>query len=140
MKITRRTAIAAGIGATLAPATATAMGSNSTSVILTLYREWIEQRELFDQLAELPGNGDCEWPESIEAERRQNDAYEKLLMLTPRTHEEIAAFTHILWLDDGPNGLFGTEYHREQCHYPQFRLMAAIWRGAAGRDGLPRGA
>ncbi|ARO13369.1 hypothetical protein BVG79_00007 [Ketogulonicigenium robustum] len=100
--------------------------------IVPLYREWAKAREEFFALADLPGNEDWDWPESVDADARENAAFWKMIELTPTSLAGIAALTHVLWTLDGPTAIEGSSDRKEEANHPNCKIMRAIWRATSG--------
>ncbi|MEW5421929.1 hypothetical protein [Amorphus sp. 3PC139-8] len=118
----------------LAPTTARARDP-----IVPLYRQWLSARKTLDYLVDLPGGYDSEAPDAKAAQTREDEAFWAMIELTPTSVEGIAALAHVLWELEGPAVLPDHEDFQEEADSPNCKLMRAIWRAAAGRDGLPGG-
>lgn len=105
--------------------------------ILPLYRQWVAARNEWHRYVGLPGNENWDAPESKAAEAQENAAFWEMIEMTPTSMEGIAALIHILWSLEGPAVATDHEEFHERADHPNCKLMAAIWRGATGRDGLP---
>lgn len=105
--------------------------------VLPHYREWLAARTEWERCAQLPGNGNNDWPESLAAKDRENEAREAMTEITPTTMAGIAALVHVLWDWAGPVSTRGSKFFEEECEEEENLLLAAIWRGASGNDGLP---
>jgi hypothetical protein len=113
--------------------------TQSTSApLLMVYDRWAKARDEWEALSVLPGNENFDSPEMRDAEVREHDAFLALIEMTPTNMAEIAAPAHVLWEHDGPASQDGRVDYLEEAAFPENRLMAAIWRGASGRDGLPQ--
>ncbi len=127
---------------TMLPATAAALAFPASACpfdpILPLYREWCASRAEWLRLADMPGNGDWDFPESIAAEKRENAAYDAMIDLTPVSPEGIAALVHILWDTKGPSAHEASPHFPEQYDRPGNKLIRAIWRGVGGQGEYPR--
>lgn len=107
--------------------------------IIPLYQEWYNARQDWMAIAEEPGNGDWDRPDSKAAEARWEAAFDAMLKLTPASLPGIAAFAHVLWSLVGPSSAEDTPYFEEECKLPECILLAGIWRGAGGRTPVPLG-
>ena len=105
--------------------------------ILPLYRQWVAARNEWYRCADIPGNGNCDMPESKAAEAQGDAAFWAMIEMTPSSMEGIAALIHVLWDLDGPSVTTDCEEYDELADRPNCKLMRAIWRGASGRNGLP---
>lgn len=132
--LSRRTLLSAlpvaGLGVS-APAVA-----QDEDPIMPIYREWWASRLAWNALVEL----DLSW-ESQEvkaAEARENAAFLAIIEITPVSLEGIAAMAHVMFQDFGPQTRRDlSEQYLEESEWPQNKMMAAIWRGASGKTGLP---
>lgn len=100
--------------------------------IIPLYQEWCDARREWLAIADEPGNGDWQHPDSKAAEARWDAAFDEMLKLTPASLPGIAAFAHVLWSLVGPSSAEDTPNYEEECKLPECILLAAIWRGAGG--------
>ncbi len=135
LSVSRR-AFVTGAPLALLPGAA-AGGEADDARLLALCREYFAAVRECDRLVRLPGNGDMDTPECVAALERQHAALEAVSGVTPRTMAGIAALAEVLWHFNGPCFLVGTEGFAEEIAAPENRLLAAIWRGASGRDGIP---
>lgn len=101
-----------------------------------LYRDWLDARRTWRELANLPDNGNWDSPETLDAERRENEAEDKMLELNPQTPEAIAALVALAWVYVGPGATDPEEYAR-QAQSIECRAVMAIWRACTGRDDYP---
>ncbi len=138
-KINRRTllaAIPASSGALAFPVVG--MASQKADPILPLYREWCDARAEWIHYSEMPGNEDWKWPESTDSAAREDAAFFRMIDMTPVSMEGLAALAHVHWDTDGPVHVETRENFTVECNQSGNKLMAAIWRGASGQNGLPR--
>lgn len=108
--------------------------------ILPLYREWLAARAEWlaaDLAAEREGRIDNLCPIVRAAEDREYAALDEMCGLKPVSLSGIAALAHALWVCGGPSLLEGTPDWEEECETWENRLIASIWRGASGQEGLP---
>jgi len=105
--------------------------------ILPLHREWMAARVEWFRCVGVGKSGDTDKPECIAAKEREHEALEQMLEMTPTSMAGIAALAHVLWDRAGPGSTPGTEYFDDECEDEECKLMAAIWRAASGRSGLP---
>ena len=91
--------------------------------ILPIYREWVAAR------AE---GGDDHAATGFEAA-----AFRVMAGLTPTSQAGIAALATLLWSLHGPSVQPEHERYAEECADPTAMLIAAIWRAASGRVGVP---
>lgn len=76
-------------------------------------------------------------PEFLAAEDLWDAAFNELMKHEPQGLQGIAALAHV-WLDEfGPVGKSDSELAMIECAIPENRIIAAIWRAASGRRGLP---
>ena len=105
--------------------------------VLPLYRRWLEARRLCLRLADLPGNGNYDAPESKEAEALESEAFSAMIDLTPNSMAGTAAIAHVLWDLDGPSVSPENPEYDERTNDPNNKQIRAIWRAASGQNGLP---
>lgn len=105
--------------------------------ITPLYQEWCRAHRDWMAVADEPGNGNWDFPESKAAEARSDAAYEEMLGMTPTTLQGIKAFAHLLWSLVGPGSAEGTMGFDEECKLPDAILIAGIWRAAGGEGVHP---
>ncbi|MEM1149850.1 MAG: hypothetical protein AAGI03_04735 [Pseudomonadota bacterium] len=67
-----------------------------------------------------------------------DEALFRLVEMTPISMAGVAALAHVYWDEYGPCFQPGAQDFEAQCGSFDSKLIAAIWRGASGRDGLPR--
>lgn len=115
----------------------TASAEASTDPILPFYHQWREAWADWNRLANIPGNEDWEWPESLAAEERAEDALRKMAALTPTTREGIAACAHAVWHLIGPDSASWAPDFQRELELPEFKLLASIWRAADGAGLYP---
>lgn len=104
--------------------------------ILPLYREWWASRLHWNELVEM----DASWesPEVKAAEAREDAAFLAIIEMTPSTLEGIAAMAHVLFQDYGPQTRRDLEAeYLVESEWPQNKMIAAIWRAASKKQGLP---
>lgn len=138
--VTRRRVLAAAplLGLAAGPAFATAEPEDP---ILPIYREWLAGREEWvaaELAAEREGRSDWLCPIVRAAEDREFAALDEMCVLKPVSMAGVAALAHALWVCGGPTLLEGTPDWEKECETWENRLIASIWRGASGQDGLPR--
>lgn len=107
--------------------------------IMPAYREWLTTRTEWKRLMSLASDDEMEYPgpEILAAEARWDAAFKELMKLEPKGLQGIAALSHV-WLDEfGPLDKFDSELAAIECAIPENRIVAAIWRVASGREGLP---
>lgn len=102
------------------------------SKILDLYAKWCAAEVEISFQADLRGYGE-ETAKELEAERRAEELRAKLMECQPSTMPEIAALTHVLWSSKG----YLPEDAEAGIEFGAPMLIAAIWRGASGREGTP---
>lgn len=130
---------AAGVAlASPALAVGSSLSAEAEDPVLPIYRKWCAARAEWLELSELEGNGDFEHPQSLAAEKIENDAFFAMVEMSPTSLEGVAAMAHVFWEvygpcmpDDAPDYVSATEE-------PENKLIAAIWRCASGENGLPR--
>jgi len=127
-------AAALAASAAAAPVAAIAAGEDP---IMPIFREWVAARREWLSYAELPGNGNWDFPENKAAEARDNAAFDVLVGMTPASMEGIAAMACLLWTFNGPLVNRDHEEFAEEMTCPERRLTLAIYRAASGRDGFP---
>lgn len=133
--VDRRTLLTALPASSLALAIPTQ--ASTADPIVSLYRDWLAATAEWRRLADIPGNEDFDWPESIAAENRAHAALLAMVELTPTTVEGIAALSHILWSLKGP--AFRTDHpeYAVQCQEPSKKALLALWRATSGRSDHP---
>lgn len=125
-------------GGAAAGADTTASGSSSgEDPILPHYREWVAAKTEWWRWFDAPGNGNFTFSESLEAERREDAAFEAMMQTPATTMEGIAALAHVLWLAAGPSCIEDSPDYEDECRHFEFQPLLAIWRSATGRDGVP---
>jgi len=127
------TVIPGAIAATAVPAIAAAIPQvEPRSEILDLYSRWCAAEAVCESESDLRGDGD-ETPKERAAAKQAEELRVQLLHCQPSTMPEVAALAHILWSslsyqpDEAERGI----------DYGSPMLIAAIWRGASGREGVP---
>ena len=129
----RRQIIAA---APLAALTFSPAAAASEDPIIPHYRRWTAALAEWRRLAEL--SEDWEGPEFEAVTRIESEATDAMVDMTPQSPEGFAALAHVLWYWEGPSMSPDCPEYADACKTIGNRLIAAIWRGASGRDGLPR--
>ncbi len=112
-------------------------GSGNEDPILPHYREWLAAKTQWWRWCEHPGNGNWDFPESVDADRREEAAFEAMMRTPATTMEGMAALAHVLWNVAGPSACEDTAEFEEQCRKYEFQPALALWRSATGQDGLP---
>lgn len=108
-----------------------------TDPILPFYRKWWASHVEWNRLADLPGNEEWDWPESIEARDQEHAAMQKMLEITPTSLAGIAALAHLMWVDEGPSLRTDNPEYAEECAQRENIMILQIWRAASGQGGLP---
>lgn len=108
----------------------TAWADNADAELLSHYREYLDAYQEYEFLT---GVIDDLTPETERVYSRKEAALDKLTTLTPSTMGGIFALAHVLWLEEGPSFLPGTEGHAREMTSPRIRLMSAILRGAGAK-------
>ncbi len=122
-------------GVTLAlPAAAMA---DQPDPLVPLYREWLDARQIWSNLANLPGNGNSLDPESFAAEARVFAAEEAMLTIKPTSLEGLAALAALAWSYVGPCATDTDEFERQAQMY-ECRAIMAIWGACTGKNSWPR--
>lgn len=106
---------------------------DAQSHILDLYTRWCNASAKGAYLASLRDYEDHETPEERAAEDLSEALRAELIDCQPRTMPEIAAMLHILW-DTLP---YVSGDMRTLCDYGAPTILAALWRGASGKEGIP---
>jgi hypothetical protein len=137
-RVNRRTVLGGVAGAAiLAPLNPLAHASEAEDPVLPLYRRWATARIEWYRWADVPGNGNWDFPGSIAAEDEVDAAFWAMIDTTPTTLAGIAALIVVLWDIDGPGSMDGSSEYFEELQRPRNRLKTSIWRGATGQNGLP---
>jgi hypothetical protein len=123
-KVSRRALLAGAAASSVATATSS---SAVDDPVMPLYREWVSARIEWYSYADLPGNGDWDFPESLAAERREQKAFWALTDTTPTSTAGIAALASVLW---------DFKAIRE-TEKPEIKLIRGIWRATTGQSGAP---
>lgn len=128
------TVIPGALVATAVPAMSGAIPKREPrSEIMDLYQKWCAAEAEFSYQGDLRGYGD-ETKEERAAGRRASKLRARLLDCQPKTLPEVAAMLHILW------DTLGWQPDEEDTFWnggaPS--LLASIWRGASGQEGVPR--
>lgn len=127
---TRRTLIAALPVAGVAALLPVAFNPGQHDPILVPYQQWLGARR--DWLAHEESAA-----LRVLAEEREDEAFATLVNATPTSMEGIAALIHVLWDMEGPSVNPDHDAYLEQADDPALKLIAAIWRAASGKSGLP---
>ena len=127
------TALPASGAALVLPSSGTA---HSPDPVVLLYHEWLNARQEWRELAELPGNEDWDDPRSLAAEARELAAEGKMLALTPSTLEGVGALAALAWIYVSP-GTTDPEKFAERAKSPDCRAVIAIWKACTGLEGYP---
>lgn len=139
----KRRSFIAGAGAAALPYTAAQRAGAGAGAdagcdpILAHYDDWRAANVEFMRLSYEPGNGNMDSPESCDAQRREFEALGAMLDMTPISQAGIAALAHVLWEFHGPYLPPSDEDFQANCNEQGNRLIAAIWRAASGKGGLP---
>lgn len=72
---------------------------------------------------------------AIAAER--DEAREQVEDMEPKTMDGIAAMAHVAWATDAMPWAEGSEEYLKEAERPFCKMLAAIWRLASGKPGLP---
>lgn len=104
--------------------------------MVKLYHEWLDARREWRELAELPGNGSYDHPESVAAEAREKEAAEAMMLLMPTSLEGMSALAALVWECVEPGVLDPVEYDR-LAQLPECRVVKAIWKACTGKEGYP---
>jgi len=107
--------------------------------ILPHYREWLDAKNEWWRWYDAPGNGNFDFPESLEAERREDLAFEAMMQTRATTMEGIAALCHVLWTINGPSARADLPEFQDQCEHYEHQPALALWRSATGLEGVPPG-
>lgn len=105
--------------------------------ILPLHREWAAARAEWYALADLPGNGNWDHPDSVASEQREYAAVEAMLATRPTSLAGFAALADVLWCLEGPGIGPGDPDFPEQADWTSNRLIRHIWESASGQTGFP---
>lgn len=112
-------------------------GTDDEDPILPHYREWVAAKIEWWRWYDAPGNGNFDFPETLEAERREDAAFDAMMETPATTMEGVAALAHVLWNVAGPSAPEDSPAFVEQCTCYQFQPLLAIWRSVTGQDGVP---
>lgn len=104
--------------------------------VLDIYRAWLLARDQVHRIEDLYGAHDH--PAVLAADKIEMRYFDWLVSTPPISREGVAALMHVLWTIDGPMYRPDTKEYAAEVESPAAKLMAAIWRYGAGRDGLPR--
>lgn len=135
-RMSRRTLLTAlpASGAALAlPNSGTAY---SPDPVALLYHEWLNARQEWRELAELPGNGDFDDPRSLAAQDRELRIEDQMLALRPTSLEGIAGLAALAWNYVEP-GFIDADELAEHTQSGECRTIIAIWKACTGLDGYP---
>lgn len=125
---------APAVGVALAPPPAAQ--ADQPDPLVPLYREWLDARRVWRELADLPGNGNWDDPRSLAAEARENAAEEAMLTLKPTSLEGIGALAALAWVYVCP-GTTDPDEFPEQAQTYDCRAVIALWNACTGLDGYP---
>lgn len=133
----RREFIAAS-GLLAAPMIAPA--ATSEDPFLPCFRAWLRAKQDWWQASqqEVPGAYE-EWesPECLEAQRREDLAFNAMMATPPATMEGIAALAQVIWNELGPGYRRDDDRYTEAAASYEFQPLLALWRAASGRDDHP---
>lgn len=123
------------------PATGAALAfpasASADDPTLTLYHDYLKADRDWHIASELPGNGNYDFPESLDAESRKFRAIDRMAETTPSSMAGLAALVHVFWREYGPVGTCGSELYDFEIDRSENRLLASLWRGASGESGVP---
>jgi hypothetical protein len=127
------TALPASGAALALPAAGTAHVSDP---VVPLYHEWLEARQEWRELAELPGNEDWDDPRSLAAQAREDAAELQMLAMKPTSLEGMAALAALAWCYAGP-GCTDPDELAQRAQTGDCRAIIAIWKACTGLGGYP---
>ncbi|MGY9045989.1 hypothetical protein P775_17445 [Puniceibacterium antarcticum] len=107
--------------------------SDQPDPVVPVYREWLDARRTWRELADLPGNGNWQDPRSLAAEAREEVAQEAMLALKPTSLEGVGALAALAWFYVSPAS--NDEADHAEAH--DCRAIMAIWCACTGKDGYP---
>ncbi|NUB43646.1 hypothetical protein GEU84_004550 [Fertoebacter nigrum] len=128
----RRAVLAAGPALAFLPAAGTHAATEDP--LLALHREWWAARVEWYRWANVEGNGNWDFPESVAAARREDVALKAILQARASGLPGIAAQVHVLWTCSGPGSAEWLPEYAEECGQYEFQAMLALWRIATGSD------
>lgn len=132
----RRTLLTALPAATAALTLSPAAAASDPDPVVALYREWLDARRAWRELADLPGNEDWDDPRSLAAEERETLAENRMLETVPTTIEGIGALVALSWAYGQPVSTDPEKYAQEASHI-ELRALMAAWKACTGLDGYP---
>ena len=135
-RLSRRSLLAALPAAGALAALPAAVTAAETDPVVSIYRDWLEARREWRDLADLPGNENWDDPRSLAAEARECAAMEQMLAMTPTSLEGIGALVALTWLYAGPSRLDTEEYAAEAMSI-EGRALMAVWKICTGKEGYP---
>lgn len=101
------------------------------------YLQWVEARNEWLKLAEMPGNDDWDWPESIAAESAQNEAFFLMSNLMPTSIEGFAAMAHLVWIERGFSQGCDSEEFQTPFERALNRIIFNLYAGLCGEASVP---
>lgn len=134
--MSRRTLLTALPASGVALALPAAAMADQPDPLVPLYREWLDARRAWRELADLPGNGNWDDPRSLAAEARENAAEEAMLTLKPTSLEGIGALAALAWVYVSPGATDPDEFADRAKSY-DCRAVMALWKACTGKDGYP---
>ena len=134
--LSRRTLLTALPVAGMAAALPLSAEAKVPDPMLALYHEWLEARQTWKELAELPGNGNWDGPKFLAAEAREASAEKLMLETAPTSFEGIGALAAVAWVYVTP-GVTDPQLFDEMAQSLDCRAVVAIWRACTGLDGYP---
>lgn len=114
-----------------------ARAGHADAELLHHYRLWAQAKRDWYRLSEVPGNEDWDCPESLDADRRQDAAFDAMMAIPARTMEGIAVLAALIWDCNGPDALVSHPEYAVQAAWHENRPTLALWRCATGRDDHP---
>ncbi|MEQ8877207.1 MAG: hypothetical protein RLP16_00270 [Alphaproteobacteria bacterium] len=110
--------------------------ARSPDPVALLYNEWLDTRQEWRELAELPGNEDFDDPRSLAAQAREIRIEGQMLALRPTSLEGIAGLAALAWAYVDP-GFIDADELAEHTQSGDCTTIIAIWKACTGLDGYP---
>lgn len=114
-----------------------ARAGHADAELLHHYRLWAQAKRDCIALSYLPGNENLDTPEALDADRRQDAAFDAMMATPARTMEGIAVLAALIWDCNGPDTYVNHPEYAVQAAYYENRPTLALWRSATGRDDHP---
>lgn len=134
--LSRRNLLAALPASGLAAVLPQVAPAETPDPVVVAYRQWLAARREWRELSDLPGNGNWDDPRSIDAEKREDSAVERMFQATPTTLEGIGALAAVAWSEFRPQTLDPEEFKR-RANAQDCQVVLAIWRACTGQEGYP---